>query len=248
MTQHAHAPHNHPAFVAGRDRIARLVTQLLSRNDLSHLDLEDFARWAGAGDWLSKSQISTLRNSKLPKPGPQLFLALAMVNRALAELTQPVAKRPARAPLPAHLRHLAVEPGPWFLVSPETGQPCHEGDMFRIYCSSLDCPELEGSGLATITPQQCRVACERLQLLAQGWINQQGLLWKQGREPLLLLYPEKAQARRERIWQVIRGDYDLDPEEFTEEVDALRFLVGRLQGGEALSVRAWDRWLAGGSD
>jgi hypothetical protein len=100
-----HAPHNHPTFVAGRDRLARLVKQLVSKNDLSHKDLEDFARWAAldeqAGEWLSKSQVSTIRNAKLPKPGPQLFLALACVNLRLAELTLPAAKRAERPPLPA---------------------------------------------------------------------------------------------------------------------------------------------------
>lgn len=245
-----HAPHNHPTFVAGRARLARLVKLLLAQNDLSHQDLESFARWAAidqeAGEWLSKSQISTLRNAKLPKPGPQLFLALAWVNERLAELTLQPSKRPARPPLPPELRHLAVEPGPWFLLNPATGQACGPGDLFMIYCGLLQVPELEGAEPAQLSQQVVTAACERLALLAQGWIRDQKLnSWREGKERLLQLYPESTLERRARIWAVILQEQELTPEEFVQEQDALRFLVGRLQGGDALSVRAWDRWLAG---
>lgn len=244
------APHNHPTFVAGRNRLARLVKLLVTENDLSHQDLESFASWAAmddeAGEWLSKSQISTIRNAKLPKPGPQLFLALACVNQRLAELTLPPSKRPTRPPLPSQLRHLAVEPGPWYLINPATGQACDEGDLFRIYCGRLEVPELEGAELARLGQGQVAQACERLALLAQGWIRSQELnSWREGKSRLLELYPEPDPDRRARIWSVILQEQELTPEQFAEESDALRFLVGRLQGGEALAVRGWDRWLAG---
>lgn len=250
MTQHA--PHNHPTFVAGRNRLARLIKLLVGQNDLSHQDLESFASWAAmdeqSGEWLSKSQISTIRNAKLPKPGPQLFLALACVNQRLAELALPPNKRPSRPSLPPQLRHLAVEPGPWFLVNPTTGQPCDEGDLFRIYCGRLQVPELEGPDTTQTSQPQVSLACERLALLAQGWIKAQDLnSWREGKERLLQLYPERDPDRRSRIWAVILQEQELSPEEFVQEQDALRFLVGRLQGGDALPVRAWDRWLAGGS-
>lgn len=243
-----HAPHNHPAFIAGRQRIARMVRLLLSKNSMSHQDLEDFARWSAtdeqSGEWLSKSQISTIRNAKLPKPGPQLFLTLASVNQRLAELTQPIGKRPPRPPLPAHLRQLAVEPGPWYLVHPITGLPCHEGDLFQIYCGTLKPEELEGESAPALDERGVRLASERLALLAQGWLKTYPSL-KAGREALLELYPVEDPARRRRIWDVIQQLEDLTPEQFTQEVEALRFLVGRLQGGEALSVREFDRWVAG---
>lgn len=241
-------PHNHPAFVAGRDRIARLMRQLLTKNSLSHQDLEDFARWAAidqqAGEWLSKSQISTIKNAKLPKPGPQLFLALACVNQRLAELTQPASKRPDRPPLPANLRQLAVEPGPWYLVNPTTGQPCDEGDLFRIHCGRLVPPELEGEPISQLDARAVRLASERLALLAQGWLKSYPSL-KAGREALLELYPVQDAMRRRRLWDVLQGLEELTPQEFQEESEALRFLVGRLQGGDALPVRAFDRWLSG---
>lgn len=248
MTQHA--PHNHPTFVAGRNRLARLIKLLVGQNELSHQDLEAFASWAAideeAGEWLSKSQISTIRNAKLPKPGPQLFLALACVNQRLAELTLPPSERPARPPMPLQLRHLAVEPGPWFLANPATGLACDEGDLFRIYCGRLEVPELEGTDTTQLSQEQVTQACERLALLAQGWIKAQDLnSWREGKEQLLQLYPEPSAERRSRIWAVILQEQELTPKEFADEQDALRFLVGRLQGGEALAVRAWDRWLAG---
>lgn len=224
----SHAPHNHPTFVAGRARLARLVKLLLAQNDLSHQDLESLARWAAideeAGDWLSKSQISTLRNAKLPKPGAQLFLALACVNQRLAELTLPSRQRPTRPPLPPELRHLAVEPGPWFLINPTTGQPCGVGDLFEIYCGLLQVPELEGAEPAKLSEHMVSSACERLALLAQGWIRDQQLnSWREGKERLLQLYPPASPERRARIWAVILQEQELSPEEFVQEQDALRF-------------------------
>ncbi|MFM9047939.1 MAG: hypothetical protein ACKOOH_09870 [Cyanobium sp.] len=244
-----HAPHNHPNFVAGRSRLGHFVGLLLSNNGLSHQDLQDFAVWAAiddqAADWLSKSQISTLRNAKLPKPGAQLFLALACVNQRLAELCLKEGEGPARDPLPQALRHLAVVPGPWFLENPETGEACDEGDLFRIYCGRLKIPELEGSD-QRMSAQAVNLVCERLALLAHQWMKTQDFPSpKTAREALLELYPVKEHERRTRVWEVIQQVHDLTPDQFEEERDALRLLVGRLQSGQALSVREFDRWLAG---
>jgi hypothetical protein len=175
-------PHNHPQFVLGRHRLARAVQLLLTRNELSHQELDTFAGWCApdeqAGQWLAKSQISTICNAKLPKPGGQIFLSLAWINKALAELSR---GEPQGRPLPPKLRRLAVAPGPWFLAHPVTGEPCDVGDWFRIYCGELTTDELED--LPDLYSRETAViASEKLALLAQAWMAEQRLSWRAGRE------------------------------------------------------------------
>lgn len=229
--------------------LGQFVNLLLSRNDLSHQDLQDFADWSAideeAAGWLSKSQISTIKNGLLPKPGAQLFLALSCVNQRLAELCPTDGQRPVRPPLPATLRKLAVEPGPWYLAHPTTGQPCDEGDLFRIYCGALAPPDLSMQDLQGMSTEKVRQVCNRLALLAQEWMKAQDFpSLKSAREALLELYPVKDQESRKRIWNVIQEEQVFTPHQFQQEQDALRFLVGRLQQDQALSVREFDRWLA----
>lgn len=239
-------PHNHPKFVLGRQRLARAVGLILSNNGLSHSELEALAAWAApdpeAGSWLAKSQISTILNAKLPKPGAQIFLSLAMINHALADFA---AGRKPPKPLPPKLRRLAVEPGAWFLAHPITGEPCDGGDWFEIYCGVLTTDELED--LPQIYSRETAViASEKLALLAQGWMVQERLNWARGREEIASLYNQsRNRERRERLLQVLAGDRHYSGPELDEERDALRFLVGDLLGREALSVREFDQWVRG---
>lgn len=227
-------PHNHPLFRVGRDRLARAIRLLLARNDLSHKELADFAAWAAVDDeqstWLNKSQISTLRNSRLPKPGPQLFMALGTLNQALARLGQ---GQPVK-PLPQQLRKLAAEPGPWFLAHPATGAPCDAGDWFRIYAGLLAHPDLDDLP-EVFTAEDASVASERLSLLAQRWMLERRLLLADARREIEAISP--------RLWRVVIGEHRLSTSELADERDALRFLVAKLQSSEALTVRDLDRWL-----
>lgn len=227
-------PHNHPQFRVGRDRLARAVRLLLSRNKLSHQELADLAQWAAEDEeragWLNKSQVSTLRNSRLPKPGPQLFLALGTLNEALARLGREAPSKP----LPPALRKLAVAPGPWFLEHPSTGAPCDAGDWFRIYAGLLSHPELDQLP-EVFSDRDAVIASERLALLAQHWMVDQRLMVADARREIEAISP--------RLWRVVLGEQRLNAGELADERDALRFLVGRLQGRDALTVRDLDRWL-----
>lgn len=243
--EHQEHPHNHPQFVLGRQRLARAVRLLLSKNDLSHQELDTFAGWCApdpqSGQWLAKSQISTLCNAKLPKPGLQIFLSLARINQALASLSK---GEPKGRPLPPKLRRLAVDPGPWFLAHPITGEPCDVGDWCRIACGELTTDELED--LPEIYSQEtAAIASEKLSLLAQGWMVQQKLTWARGREEVSAIYRTSDRARRERLLAVLAGDQRFTGAELDEDRDALRFLVGHLLGRDALSVREFDRWIRG---
>lgn len=229
-------PHNHPLFRLGRDRLARAIRLLLARNELSHQELEDFAEWAAEDEaqagWLNKSQISTLRNSRLPKPGPQIFLALGTLNAALARLRHD----PPGRPLPPALRKLAVEPGPWFLDHPTTGEPCDAGDWFRIYAGLLSHPDLDELP-EVFSDEDAAMASERLALLAQRWLLESRMLLSDARREIEAISP--------RLWRVVLGEQRLSAAELADERDALRFLVSRLQGTDALSVRDLDRWIRG---
>jgi hypothetical protein len=237
-------PHHAERFRLGRDRLARAVGLLLTRNELSHQDLEELSAWAApdeeAGTWLAKSQISSLRNGKLPKPGPQILVALATANQALAALAHGVA--PDRA-LPRHLRKIL--PDPWFLAHPVTGQPMGPGDWFEVLAGELTTDEL-GDGAQVYSDDTAMIASEQFALLVQAWQLQQRIPLAQLRLRLEEQYTERSAARRDRLWRVALGEYRWTGEELGEERDALRFTVGALEGSNALSPRALDQWIRSG--
>lgn len=240
-----HHPHNHPQFVLGRHRLARALQLLLSRNELSHMELDQFSGWCapdpGSMEWLAKSQISTICNAKLPKPGGQIFLSLARINKALADLA---GGEPPGRPLPPKLRRLAVAPGPWFLAHPVTGKPLTSGDWFMIYTGELTTDELEDLP-EIFSSETAAIASEKLSLLAQGWMASQNLTPRAGREEVSAIYGPVSRERRERLLSVLSGDRVFTGSELDEERESLRFLIGRLLGREALSIREFDRWVRG---
>lgn len=238
-------PHNHEQFIRGRQRLARAIHLLLTRNDISQREMDILAKWAApddqAGAWLAKSQISTLLNAKLLKPGAQIFLALSQLNAALAGLA--LGEKPRR-PLPASLRRLAVEPGPWWLAHPVTGAPLSSGDWFQIYVGEFSTDELE-DGLEIFSDETARLASDRLALQVQGWMASQRLNWRQGRDEIAGMYQGTDRNRRARLFEVLTGDRRFSGAELDEDREALRFLVGRLLGRDALSVREFDCWVRG---
>lgn len=243
-------PHHHSTFVLGRDRLARAVTLLLVRNGMSHKDLEQFAAWA-LGDtegtvWLQKSQVSSLRNGKLPKPGAQVLVALAAANRALAELA--AGDSQDRPPLPRNLRK--VEPSgdhmPWWLVSPRTGQPLSPGEWFELLIGAFTTDEL-GDGEAPYSDETAGINSEQFGLLVGDWMNRKRIRLAELRPRLEGMYPESSPGRRDRLWLVATGQHRWSGAELAEERDALRFCLGRLQGRDALTVRELDRWLRTGA-
>lgn len=240
-------PHHHEQFRVGRDRLARAVTLLLVRNDLSHQDLEDLAAWAtpeADGDrWLQKSQVSSLRNSKVPKPGAQVLLALANTNRALAELARGVASD--RPPLPRNLRHLG-EGSPFWLAHHSTGEPLTPGDWFEILIGLYASDEL-GDGAQPFSDQTAAIASEQFALLVSDWQNREAIRLPALRQALEATYPEKDPQRRELLWRVAIGERRWTGAQLSEERDALRFTIGRLEDRPALTPRELDQWVRAGA-
>lgn len=243
--------HNHPRFVKGRDMLALVVKLLLEENGLSHSDMQDLYRWAcpDTPTWLSRSQISTLRNSKLPKPGAQLFLGLAAVNLRLAQLAgddSPMVKALSPAgPLPPNLARLR-EDKPWFIVNPQTGMPCDEGDLFRLYCGSLEIEEERWNRMKMLySDRDAAEISTQLALWAQRWMVKQGLIPLEGRSKIMNAYPNKQSKRQDKLWEVILGQSKWTGEEIRQEIDGLRFLVGTIEKGSAFTIREFDRWCRG---
>lgn len=244
--------HNHPRFVKGRDRLALVVRLLLEENGLSHTDMQDLFRWAcpDTTTWLSRSQISTLRNSKLPKPGAQIFLGLAAINLRLAEMAgddSPAVKAlEPRGPLPPNLKTLRLDGKPWFFANPETGLPCDEGDLFRLFCGSLEIDDERWQRLPTVYKEaDAREVSTQLALWAQRWMVKQGLIPLSAKPALLKAYPIKEKSRQDRLWEVILGQKQYTAEELREEADSLRILVGGIERGSALTFNEFDRWRHG---
>jgi hypothetical protein len=243
--------HNHPRFVKGRDMLALVVKLLLEENSLSHTDLQDLYRWAcpDTPTWLSRSQISTLRNAKLPKPGAQIFLGLAAINLRLAQLagddSPMVQALEKRGPLPPNLARFRQEK-PYFVVNPQTGMPLDEGDLFRLYCSSLEIDEEHWNRMKSLySNRDAAQISTQLALWAQRWMVKQGLIPLEGRSQILDAYPNKESRKRDKLWEVILGQSKWTGEELREEADRLRFLIGTIERGTAFSIRDFDRWCRG---
>jgi hypothetical protein len=237
-------PHTHANFQLGRDRLAAALVRLLESNELSHSAFEGFLAWCvddrHAAGWLAASQVSSLRNAKLPKPGPQIFMALGAVNQGLYELTQGAPTRP----LPKGCRHLADNPDVWFLAHPATGEPMGAANWFELYCGLLDCPELDKLP-GIFTEDQAHNASQFFALLAAGWKGvelESGTTSQKLRGKFDKLIPEIPKARAERIWKAANGKHIFTAEELKAERDVLRFVVGGLLDRQALTVREFDRW------
>ena len=240
--------HNHPRFVQGRKRLAGVVRLLLDDNQLSHADMVELYRWAApdTGTWLSTSQLSTLRNAKLPKPGPQLFDVLGEVNLRLAQLagddSPAVRKLSDAGPLPTNLRRLRDEP-PFFLKNPETGLAMDAGDLFRLFIGRLEFDDDRlGMDALVKSDEIARRLSEDLAMWAQRWMLGQGLLLTEAKGKILNAYEVADPKRQQRLWSVLLKERAFTGQELTEELDGLRFLVGRLERGSALSHREFDNW------
>lgn len=231
----------------GRARFARLLKALLARNRLSHAGLKAFHDWAEPDQrtWLSTSQISGLRTSKLRAPGPRAFDSLGQINLRLAQLLRvdaPAVRTLTPLPpgLPSDLKHLADSA--WFAPRPDTGLPMDAGDLFLVWLGRLD-PQVEDRGYSD---REARAVCERLALLVQAWLADRSLLPSNGRTQIEEFYAPTASSAKERIWTALMGGAALGGEELAEVEDSVRSLLGRLStGARELSPYEWDRWVAG---
>lgn len=242
--------HNDPQFIRGRDKIGLAMRLLLEQNGLSHTDMQDFYRWCcpDRATWFNRSQISTLRNMKLPKPGPQIFVALSQINLRLAQLagddSPPVKALAPLGPLPASLWHLKdPDHKPFFITNPETGWPMGLGELYRLFCGELEMEGERWQNLPSLyTDDDGEQISGRLAVWAQRWMVKEGLIPLEARQRIMDAYPVKEVSRQKRLWDVILGGTTYGGRELREEADALRFLVGTLDRGAAFSLREFDRW------
>ena len=241
--------HNHPIFTQGREQLAFVVRLLLVENRLSHVQMQDLYRWSApaTASWFASSQVSALRNAHLPKPGAQLFVAIAEINLRLAQLAgddSPAVKAlDACGPLPTNLKKLR-DTKPFYVTNPDTGLPMDVGDLFLLYCGKLVI-EQDLHSLSFYTAQEAKELSGQIAVWAQRWMVKQGLIPLLGRAKIMECYPAKEKERQERIWDVVLSQQEFTADEVLEEADSLRFLVGCIDRGSALTVREFDRWRRG---
>jgi hypothetical protein len=240
--------HNHPRFVKGREKLAGVLRLLLEENRLSHAEMVELYRWScpDTKTWLSTSQLSSLRNAKLPKPGPQLFDCLGEINLRLAQLagddSPEVKALEDPGPLPTNLKRLRDAP-PFFIQNQLTRLAMDAGDLFRLYIGRLDYEDarLDRDALVKSDQEAGRISHD-LATFVQQWQVEQGVLLMDVKGKVLASYGVADPKRQDRLWSVLLGESRYTGKELAEETDALRFLVGRLARGSALTHREFDRW------
>ena len=243
--------HNHPIFVRGRQQLGLMVDLLLRENNLSHANMQDLYRWScpETASWFASSQVSSLRNANLSKPGAQLFMAVAEINLRLAQLAGddgPAVKALSKCGLlPPKLKHLR-ESKPFYVANPETGLAMDVGDIFRMYCGKLhiDSSQFEKQR-KTYTELEAKELSGQLAVWAQRWMVKQGLIPLLARTQLMDQYPVKDKSRQDQLWEVILGQDEFTAKQLVEEADSLRFLIGGIERESAFSIREFERWRQG---
>lgn len=180
----------------------------------------------------------------------QLFWALGQVNLRLAQLAG--SEAPAvqalepLGPLPSSLKRLADEK-PFYMSNPETGLPVDLGDLCKLFCSELKISDSAWEELpAMFDDQEAARVSRRMAIWAQHWMVKQGLIPVEAQEGMIEAYGVVTDFKRqEKLWQVILGLSRWSGPELGEERDALRFFIGELEDGKALSIRQFDRWAKG---
>lgn len=214
---------------AGRQAFGHLIRVWHERNGWSHRVLPGLAEQLDLGR-VHNSQLSNLRNGKLPSPGPEVFLALGAINHWLhgrAPSGRLTAADPRLASAPD--LQLALEASALALLD-DSSQPLGPGDLLEIFVGLQQPPlafdlrisEAEAPALSA----------------ALAAVFTAGLPWRSCRDTLLAAYPAERRQRREQFADVMAGQRDYSAAELDAELPDLRRTLAALgvAGEESLGA------------
>ena len=214
---------------SGRQAFGHLIRVWHERNGWSHRVLPGLAEQLDLGR-VHNSQLSNLRNGKLPSPGPEVFLALGAINHWLhhrAPGGRLVAPDPLLASAPE--LQLALEASAVALLD-DRDQPLGPGDLLEIFVGLKQPP----------TAFDLRISDAEAPALsaALAALFTAGLPWRQCRETLLAAYPADRRQRREQFADVMAGLRDYSAAELDAELPDLRRTLAALgvAGEDALGA------------
>ena len=216
-------------LAAGRIAFAHLIRVWHERNGWSHKVLPALADSLGLGR-VHSSQLSKLRNGKLPSPGPELFLTLGRLNQLLAaEAGSAGLSERLRRQLQGQLELLAALESSALAVQGEGEPVLGPGELLEVFVGMRLPP----------APYDLRIAdAEAADLSAAlALLFTAGKPWRLCREALLAAYPASRRQRQERFAEVLAGLRDYAAAELEAELPDLVATARALAiGGQALEA------------
>lgn len=214
---------------AGRQAFGHLIRVWHERNGWSQRVLPGLAEQLDLGR-VHNSQLSNLRNGKLPSPGPEVFLALGAINHWLhreapdGRLTAPHPQLEAVPEVQQALEAAAVA-----LVD-DRGRSLGPGDLLEIFVGLQQPPAAFDLRISEAEAPALSAALAALFTA--------GLPWRQCRDTLLAAYPADRRQRREQFADVMAGLRDYSAAELDAELPDLRRTLAALgvAGEDALGA------------
>lgn len=214
---------------SGRQAFGHLIRVWHERNGWSHRVLPGLADQLDLGR-VHNSQLSNLRNGKLPSPGPEVFLALGAINHWLhrqapaGRLSATAAALEATPELQQALEASAVA------LLDDAGQPLGPGDLLEIFIGLQQPPAAFD---LRISEAEAPALSAALAVLFTA-----GLPWRLCRDTLMAAYPAERRQRREQFADVMAGLRDYSAAELDAELPDLRRTLAALgvAGEESLGA------------
>ncbi|MFM8525063.1 MAG: hypothetical protein ACKOCM_05530 [Cyanobacteriota bacterium] len=214
---------------SGRQAFGHLIRVWHERNGWSHRVLPGLAEQLDLGR-VHNSQLSNLRNGKLPSPGPEVFLALGAINAWLhrhAPSGRCITPAPELEALPELQQALATSA---VALLDDRGLPLGPGDLLEIFIG-LQSPPVAFD--LRISDAEASALSAALTALFTA-----GLPWRRCRDTLLAAYPADRRQRREQFAEVMAGQRDYTATELDAELPDLRRTLAALgvAGEDSLSA------------
>ena len=214
---------------AGRHAFGHLIRVWHERNGWSHRVLPGLAEQLDLGR-VHNSQLSNLRNGKLPSPGPEVFLALGAINHWLHDhapggrLSAVDPRLEATPDLQQALEVSAVA------LLDDRARPLGPGALLEIFVGLQSPPSAFD---LRISESEAPALSAALAALFTA-----GLPWRNCRDSLLAAYPPERRQRREQFADVMAGLRDYSAAELDTELPDLRRTLAALgvAGEESLGA------------
>lgn len=209
-----------------------LLNQWLGASGFSHSDLVNVAAWGlGEQGSIETTIISNLKNGKRNRgPSWKAVDAFAAANEAIW-LWQTQGEQTAIAKLGPYssynLKAQDLNNAVWMLAPEDADQPLRLRHFAAIITGRLELPYLIANAF---TPNEAKLASDRLTAILNQIIIENGWGAKEGIDKVLAAYPVGDKARQRRLKRLILGEIRLNHGQFQEEVTAILQMINTLRG------------------
>lgn len=185
----------------GIHAFALLFRRWVDQNRWSHARMVAAAHQATGHAWLHSSQIAGLLVGRLTNPGPRVFMALAALNRVVAQVEAGEA--------PACIADMSLFQGRRALRD-ELGNPLGMHDLIDIFCGLVELPQVDA-----YDPQEAARISTGLSRLVRGWFIRQGIDPYDHIDTFLTAYAAESPDEEKRLVGVLLRGGTYPPEDIS---------------------------------